>query len=163
MVLAAAIHLSTSACDDVGVTTFGNPNTLDRKNLPGEGGAEPLSCAGEAGVGGMFDGGCPSFATDIFPYFRADGKWKCADTKCHAGATAPPIDGTDPAKCLANLRDISVGGRGYIVAGDGGSNASTLLCNLQGSCGSKMPKPPGVDPTATELCMLEAWLNCGAK
>lgn len=164
--ITAAVHLSSSACNEPVATNYGNPNTLDRKNLPGEGGAEPLECSGDAGTSG-FDGGCPSFATDIFPYFKADGKWRCADATCHGGASEPRIPVGDPAACLASLRGITVTGKSYVAGGEGGApstdpSASSLLCNLQGSCGSRMPKPPGVDPTTAELCMIEAWLKCGA-
>lgn len=154
------------ACTEITPTTFGNPNTLDRKNLPGEGGIEQLVCAGGeagAGDGGGFDGGCPSFATDIYPYFTAAGTWRCSDKACHGGTTAPAIDGTDPAKCLASLQKISVTSLPYLLS-DGGKdeNASAMLCNLQGACGSKMPKPPGLDPSQADLCKVEAWLKCGS-
>ena len=51
------------------------------------------------------------------------------------------------------------------VLSDGGKdpNASSILCNLQGTCGSKMPKAPGVDPTNADLCKVEAWLKCGRR
>lgn len=159
------------ACSEITPTTFGNPNTLDRKNLPGEGGVEVLVCkpldASASAGGGGFDGGCPSFATDIYPYFAAAGTWRCADKACHGGASAPPVDGTNAAACLASLKKITLANVPYVVS-DGGKDpkASSLLCNLQGSCGSKMPKPvpgsPLAEPTEPELCMVEAWLKCGA-
>ncbi len=145
-----------AGCGDVAATSYGNPNTLDRRNLPGEGGVEALVCSPDAG---RYDGGtCPSFAGDIYPYFAAQGAWRCAAAECHGGASAPPVSGQSPAACLTSLKAISVGGQPYIA--DGG--ASTLLCNLQGTCGSRMPKPPGTDPTNDELCKVQAWLNCGA-
>jgi hypothetical protein len=146
------------ACSEITPTTFGNPNTLDRKNLPGEGGVEQLVCSGDASVdGGGFDGGCPSFATDIYPYFTAAGTWRCSDKGCHGGATAPAIDGTNAAACLASLKKINVKNVPYLLS-DGGTdpNASSLLCNLQGTCGSPMPKAPGADPTTADLCKVEA-------
>ena len=152
------------ACSEITPTTFGNPNTLDRQNLPGEGGVEQLICAADASAdGGGFDGGCPSFATDIYPYFTAAGTWRCSDKACHGGATAPPIDGANPGACLASLRKIAVKNVPYVLS-DGGKdpNSSSILCNLQGSCGSKMPKPPGVDPSNADLCKVQAWLKCGA-
>jgi hypothetical protein len=154
-----------AACSEITPTTFGNPNTLDRKNLPGEGGVEQLLCTatGDAGDGGGFDGGCPSFATDIYPSFAAAGTWRCSDKACHGGTSAPPIDGKDPASCLASLKKITVKGSPYVLS-DGGKdpNSHSILCNLQGTCGSKMPKPPGADPTSADLCKVEAWLRCGA-
>jgi hypothetical protein len=152
------------ACSEITPTTFGNPNTLDRKNLPGEGGVEQLVCSGLDGSAGQsFDGGCPSFATDIYPYFTAAGTWRCSDKACHGGTTTPPIDGANAAACLASLKKITVKTVPYVL-GDGGKdpNASSLLCNLQGSCGSPMPKAPGADPTTADLCKVEAWLRCGA-
>jgi hypothetical protein len=170
----ATLHVSSSACNEPINVQYGNPNVLDRKSLPGEGGSEPLNCTGggggEGGGGGGGDGGgasgCPTFATDIFPYFTPTGKWKCSAPDCHGGASAPTIAGNDPAACLASLKAISVVGQGYISGGEGGApdpNKSTLICNLQGSCGSKMPKAPNPDPTNAELCMLQAWIACGAN
>jgi|CXWL01.1.fsa_nt_gi hypothetical protein len=150
------------SCSEPSATPFGNPNGLDRKNLPGEGGAEPLTCAGDAG--GSLDGGCPSFATDIYPALRPTGAWRCSDQVCHGGATLPAISSTSAAACLDSLRKIKVKDIPYVVAADGGKDpsASSLLCNLHGSCGSKMPKPPGVDLTNADLCKIEVWLKCGA-
>lgn len=152
-----------ASCAEPEATTFGNPNALDRKNLPGDGGgAEPLVCTGDAG--GQFDGGCPSFQTDIYPYFTAAGRFRCADGKCHGGTTKPLIDAGTPGSCLAALRAIKVGNIAYVPsdAGTKDPNATTLLCNLQGTCGRKMPDPPGADPTTADLCKIEAWLKCGA-
>lgn len=162
--VAAGVQLvlwAAAGCNEPIPTSFGNPNTLDRKNLPGEGGVEQLACGGDGGA--AFDGGCPNFERDLFPYFKADGKWQCSSAACHGQASAPAIDGTNAAACLASLKAINVTGKPYI-SGDGGTDptASSLLCNLQGSCGSRMPKPPAADPTGEELCMVEAWLKCGA-
>jgi hypothetical protein len=163
LALMASVYLSSTGCNEPIGTNYGNPSLLGRPNLPGDGGAEPLLCTGDASVASTFDGGCPTFATDIFPYIRSEGKWKCADATCHGGTTAPSIDGKDPAACLATLKAITVGGKGYIVSGTTGAVESTILCNLQGGCGSTMPKPPGTNPTQSELCMLTAWLECGAR
>lgn len=149
------------ACGDVQSVNYGNPNSLERKNLPGEGGTEALVCTGDAGASG--DGGCPSFATDIYPLFTAGGKWRCSDKACHGGTTAPAIDGGSPGGCLDSLKKITVTKLPYVPS-DGGKdpNGSAILCNLQGSCGSRMPQPPGQDPTSADLCKIEAWLRCGA-
>ena len=152
------------ACSEITPATFGNPNTLDRKSIPGEGGVEQLVCSGDAAIDGAgFDGGCPSFATDIYPYFAAAGAWKCASAGCHGGTSPPTVAGTNAAACLASLKQITVKGTPYLLS-DGGKdpNGSSLLCNLQGSCGSPMPKAPGIPPTPADLCKVEAWLKCGA-
>ena len=170
VLLAAAAALALAgvralvACTEITPTTFGNPNTLDRKSLPGEGGVEQVVCGGGDGGGSTFDGGCPSFATDIYPYFTPAGTWHCSDKACHGGTTAPVIDGANAAGCLTSLKKITVQTIPYVSA-DGGKdpNASSLLCNIQGSCGSPMPKtPPGVAPTNADLCKVQAWLACGA-
>jgi hypothetical protein len=151
------------ACSEITPTTYGNPNTLDRKSVPGEGGVELLVCSGDAAAG-PFDGGdCPSFATDIYPYFAAAGAWRCADVTCHGGPTPPRVSGENAAASLASLKAITVTNKAYVLS-DGGKdpNASSLLCNLQGTCGSPMPKPPGTDPTPADLCKVEAWLKCGS-
>lgn len=155
------------SCNEPVPTNYGNPNTLDRRSLPGEGGAEPLVCSGEAGAAKYDGGDCPSFANDIFPLMTPNGKWKCSDTTCHGQASLPLINGATAADCYAALQKITVAGKPYI-GGDAGSaadlaNNTTILCNLQGGCGSRMPKPPAQDPTTAELCMIDAWLKCGAK
>lgn len=160
----AAVHVVVlAACQgEVEPTSYGNPNTLDRKAIPGEGGTEVIVCTGDAG---NFDGGCPSFATDIFPYVRGDGGWRCADKACHGGTQTPLIADTNPAACLEALKKITVGGKPYIAdagAGADGGGESTFPCNLQGTCGSKMPQPPGLDPKGDEICMVQAWIQCGA-
>jgi hypothetical protein len=164
ILLAATVRIGTG-CDDEGVTAYGNPNTLDRKNLPGEAGAEPLTCGSGGDGGGQFDGGCPSFATDIFPYFTATGKWQCSTPACHGGASIPAIRSDNAAAALQDLRAVTVLGRPYL-GGDGGvsdpQTSTAFICNLQGSCGSKMPKAPGIDATREELCLIDAWLRCGS-
>jgi hypothetical protein len=105
---------------------------------------------------------CPSFANDIFPSMKASGAWKCADGSCHGGGTSPPtIDDSSASACLASLKKITVRGKPYIASGTD-PNASSLLCNLKGSCGSQMPKSPGTNPSSAEVCKVEAWLRCGA-
>jgi hypothetical protein len=172
VMLLASLAAQVASCNAAPAdTVYGNPNTLDRKNLPGEAGAEPLSCGGggDGGGGGKkYDGGaCPSFENDIFPYFKATtGKWRCTDVTCHGGTQAPKIDGTSAATCFASLQQVTVAGKAYIPSADSGPTndpaATTILCNLQGACGTRMPEAPGQDPTADDLCMLQAWLSCGA-
>jgi hypothetical protein len=159
-----AVHGIVVGCSEPAATSYGNPNTLDRKNLPGEGGAEPLTCS--AGDAGGADAGCPSFRKDIYPLLANTGPWKCADGKCHAPPTsqAPLIDMGTPETCLQSLQQIKVLGRQYVPTdGNRDPSASTFLCNLQGTCGSPMPKPPtGSTPTTTDLCKVEAWIKCGS-
>jgi hypothetical protein len=149
--------VSTAGCSEAPQVAFGNPNTLDRKNLPGEGGTEVLSCTGVDAGTFTGDGGCPSFNANIYPLVRANGAWRCADQACHGAVSAPQFACADPATCYTQLQGIQVGGRGYFAG-----EAGTFSCNLQGSCGSKMPRPPGIDPSPGELCMIDAWLRCGA-
>jgi hypothetical protein len=159
LVLAGVTHLlGGSGCSEPPSTAFGNPNGLDRKNLPGEGGAPGLTCT----VTGQFDGGCPSFATDIYPFFTASGKFRCSDAACHGGTNSPSIDCRDATSCLSSLKAIRIGGSSYLAEGTTDPSASAISCNLQGACGSKMPKPPGGDPSNDDLCAIEAWLKCGA-
>jgi hypothetical protein len=155
---ASAAYGVLVGCGDVPGTNYGNPNTLDRRNLPGEGGVVALVCSPDAG---RFDGGnaCPSFAGDIFPLFTPQGAWQCSTAACHGGASTPPVDGKSAAGCLASLKAITISGQPYIA--DGGP-ASSLLCNLQGTCGSPMPKAPGKPPTNDELCKVQKWLECGS-
>lgn len=159
--IAGVYILVLAACQGkVDPTSYGNPNTLDRKAIPGEGGTEIIACTD---AGGKFDGGCPSFATDIFPYVRGDGGWRCADKACHGGTQTPLIADDSPAACLESLKKATVGGKPYVAtAGGDGGNESTFACNLQGTCGSKMPDPPGQDPKSDEICMVQAWIQCGA-
>ena len=162
-----AIHGIVVGCSEPAQPSYGNPNTLDRKNLPGEGGAAPLSCSAlAADGGGGGDAGCPSFRKDIYPLMTNTGPWKCSDGKCHAPPTsqAPLIDMSTPEACLNALQQIKVLGRQYVPTdGNRDPSASTLLCNLQGTCGSPMPKPPtGSTPTSADLCKVEAWIKCGS-
>jgi hypothetical protein len=162
LLLSLAAHLASCNATP-GDTTYGNPNTLDRTNLPGEGGVAPLSCGGEGGAKKYDGGSCPSFAGDIFPYFLPTGKWRCTDKPCHGGSNAPLLDGTSAATCLASMHVATVAGRPLLP--EGGTTDPTsvgLLCNLQGGCGTRMPESPGLDPTPDELCMISDWLSCGA-
>jgi hypothetical protein len=163
---AAAVIGSAASCTVPPETQFGNPNILARSALPGEGGVEAVVC-GDAGSGQSFDGGCPSFETDIYPLFAPTGPWHCGDANCHGGTTKPDIDTSTAEKTLASLQAATVAAvpdKPYVVS-DGGKdpNASAIMCNLQGACGTKMPEPPGKDPTDDQLCLVQAWLACGAK
>jgi hypothetical protein len=159
LLLAGVTHLfGSSGCSEPTATAYGNPNGLDRNNLPGEPGTAPLMCS----VEGRFDGGCPSFATDIYPFFSPSGKFRCSDSGCHGGTNGPPIDGQSATSCLSSLKAITIGGSPYLAEGNTDPSASAISCSLRGGCGSKMPKPPGADPSTDDLCAIEAWLKCGA-
>ncbi len=162
--LSAGLHLSTTGCDDLDQVEFGNPNALDRKNLPGEGGVNALLCNGGDGGVAVGEGQCPSFATDIYPYLTPTGKWRCSDVACHGAAVSPNLTCADPEGCYEGLSALAVGTKPYILPDAATSDLSTvsMLCSLQGGCGSKMPKPPAAEPTESELCIVEAWLKCGS-
>lgn len=152
------------SCADPPSQEYGNPNGLLRKNLPGDGGGvSPLSCAGDGGAQLLADGGCAvSFSQNLLPLFQANGTWHCADAVCHGGkAQPPPITCADggAAACIASLSAITVGGLSYLNT-DGGQ--AGIICNLQGSCGNKMPLAPGKDPSDDDLCKLQTWMACGA-
>ncbi len=153
------------SCADPPSQQYGNPNGLLRKNLPGDGGGvSPLSCAGDGGPQLLADGGCAvSFTRDLLPYFQSNGTWHCADAVCHGGGKQPPPLTCSPdagaGPCIASLGNITVGGIPYLST-DGGQ--AGIICNLQGSCGNKMPLAPGKDPTEDDLCKVTTWMACGA-
>ena len=93
-----------------------------------------------------------------------DGKWQCGNAVCHGGGNAPFIDTKEAGAAYTSLQQVTVSGLPYIPneAGVTDPNASSIICNLQGGCETKMPEAPAVDPTNDELCMIQAWLKCGA-
>jgi hypothetical protein len=164
--LAGALAVTVSCSTDP-TTSYGNPNTLNRGNLPGgdEAGIETVSCA-DAGIPG--DGGCPSFATAIYPQMKADGNWKCAKNGCHArGGTPPIIDDTSAANAYDSLRQVQpIGGTiPYINVASKDPSQSGFYCNCATrTCGIAMPKDStGVKQlTIGEICTIEAWVKCGS-
>lgn len=154
---ALVLYGTASGCVEEDPTQFGNPNTLSRQNLPGEAGVIPVV----SGCATRFDGGCPSFDVDIYPYLTAAGAWKCADGACHGSVSKPTIKCETPDACFDSLTAIQVDGKPLLSAG-GDPASARMLCNLQGTCGAKMPKPPGIDPTPDELCIVDTWLKCGS-
>lgn len=156
-------------------TNFGNPNALDRRTIPGDGGMDELICSAngpDARAPG--DGGAcsTSWSNDLYPQFGDDGAWKCSVAACHGKADGPKPDlsGKTSTEVLRQLRasTVKVGNLAlpYIPAADAGttmdSRTYTFLCNLRGDCGSKMPRPPGKDLESADLCKVSAWINCGA-
>jgi hypothetical protein len=161
------IPIGIAGCNEPEPTLYGNPNTLDPKQLPGDGGVEPLICgAGDGGAeggGGGGDAGCPSFTNDIFPLISNAGPWKCSDAKCHATVQQPIIKIGSAQECYQSLQQIKVLGRAYVDPNARDPTATTFLCNLQGTCGFPMPKPPtGQVPTQVDLCKVDAWIRCGS-
>jgi hypothetical protein len=172
VVLAAGGFVAMNvACTDVGTTNFGDPSGLSSKNIPGEGGVEPVLC-GDAALEASGGGGCAvSFAKDIYPNMTANGAWKCASTgPCHGGVQTPLIKAGTPQEVLASL---SKGGEvpgnplPYINLDAGGDpTKSTFECNVNGQCGNVMPDtrtPPAARSLSKdEVCKIDAWLKCGA-
>ncbi len=160
-VVSAASGAGVACLTEPPGTTYGNPNSLVAVTVDGSA-AAPTCGGGDSGTSGKtFDGGCPSFSTDVFPLVQTT--WKCGDKNgCHGGAQTPPIDTSTAAKCLASLKAITLpeNNQPYIAA-DGGQ----MLCNLEGTCGQAMPLINGVGakaPTESDLCTVQAWLKCGA-
>ena len=155
--IAAVLYLAAAGCIEADTTEFGNPNTLSRQNLPGEAGVTPVV----SGCAVNFDGGCPSFNDNIYPYLTTVGAWKCADPACHGGVSKPDIKCDTPNQCFDALTAIQVDGKPYLSTGVDPANAR-MLCSLQGTCTDKMPKPPAADPTPDDLCIIDTWLKCGS-
>lgn len=162
--LAVGLMLS-SACFDVADTNYGNANGLARSNIPGEAGVIGAACTSfTVSIDG--GGSCPSFANDIFPYFN--GAWACTSAGCHGGPQAPQMNPASASETIAGMASYSIAGKPYLPTGTGGGDAgdpvtsSSFMCNVQGTCGSKMPKAPGIDLTGEEICLVQAWLRCGA-
>lgn len=156
--LALAGHAAT-ACDEPPRTEYGDPGALDRKKM-GPGGVPALACGQEVAAG--FPGGCPSFAAHLHP--NVTGKWRCIDSDCHGGKSSPLLDGPAPESLLASLKRVRVDDVPYLPQDPSMTDpkATKIMCNLQGLCGRRMPEPPGADLTVEELCVVEAWVKCGA-
>ena len=154
-----------SACYDVADQSYGNANGLSRSNLPGEAGAAAATCDTSTL---HFDGGaCPSFAHDVYPYMQ--GPWACVSGGCHGGSQVPKMDPESASATLASLQGTTVAGKIYIPSATTGAasgadlaSSTSMLCNLQNICGNGMPLTPGAPLSASEQCLIQAWINCGA-
>jgi hypothetical protein len=165
--IAAGSLAIVAACSEPPGTDYANPSGLRRDNLPGEAGAAPLVCGGDAGADAASAGGpcAVSWSKDIFPSMAADGAWKCASAgKCHGGAQAPQINASSADTAYESLRGYMISGSPYPYINPDASDPSqsTIECNLHQSCGSPMPIAPGTPLTDTELCKLDVWVRCGA-
>jgi hypothetical protein len=164
--------LSIAACSFDEGTKFGAPSGLKRDNLPlpPEAAAPGVdaSCAMPA-EGGSTCG--VKWSTDIWPLMSGSGPWNCADANCHGGnANSPAINDSDQAyAALAGFNAIKVNNvaKPYILPCSNDPMASAFLCNLQGTCGIKMPlqndmlgsKPATMD----EIAKVQLWITqCGA-
>lgn len=150
------------ACSNEPDVTYGKPGLLSKDNLPGEAGAEPLSCGGDGGSDG--GGACTvSWKKDIFPKMMTT--WSCATANCHAPANKQPptIDGTKPDDAYTTLTGYKMSTKPMLNYIDtmGDPTKSTIECNLGGSCQPTMPNN-GVSLTSDERCQLHSWLACGA-
>lgn len=161
---AASASLLVAACAIDDGHKYGNPSGLQRGNLPGPG-------ADTDGGGGGGDAQCEagacavSFTNNLWPKMSATGAWKCADGKCHGGnANSPSIDSADQA--YASLQAYKIGGKPYVLPCSTDPTASTFLCNIQGTCGQKMPLADitvmPTAPSAQEIVDIQTWVQCGA-
>ena len=115
-----------------------------------------------------------SFTNTIFAkYMSASGTWKCSDGNCHGPSgpsgfseNAPTIDDSNALNAYTTLAQLQLNGEPYINTCSNDPNASSVYCNLKGTCAPTMPQSgAGVDspgPTAPEIADLETWLKCGA-
>jgi hypothetical protein len=113
------------------------------------------------------DGGAPtssgttcttSFKNDIYGGIMS-AKLFCPS--CHGlGATPPTISSTDASQARASLTAHVLNGLPYVNPCATDPSQSSIMCNLQGSCGSLMPPGGGIAPE--DLAKIDAWLRCGA-
>lgn len=153
------------ACSTESGVSFGNPNTLNGKNLPRDDGSVQRPSCADAGIASGDGGNCGvSWSKDLFPKVQANGAWRCANGSCHAaGATPPVIDDSAPDKARQSLIAAKIGNLPYIKVGDPEPNNSAFWCNLLRTCDPAMPTGElAKRPTKDELCQLEAWLRCGS-
>lgn len=157
--------VTVAACSSEPDVKYGNPSTLNKDNLPGEAGLEPLSC-GEGGVVTTDDGGCAvSWKNDIYMRMIGNDGWQCATSQCHApGKQSPSIDPADAGGAYASLSAYKMSTRpqlNYIDKSKDPSKSS-IECNLSGACNPAMPIGGGKPLTDDERCKLHVWLQCGA-
>jgi hypothetical protein len=155
------VGLAACAIDDE--HKYGGPSVPQRANLPGPVGTD----GGGGGDGAACEAGAcaVSFTNNIWPKMSATGAWKCADGKCHGGnANSPSIDSPDQA--YLSLQAYKIGGKPYVLPCTTDPTASTFVCNLQGTCGQKMPLADitvmPTPPTTQEITDLTTWVACGA-
>lgn len=162
-VLSAGVELACSSATDT--IADGRASDLSDADVPFDAGSDagppaPPACGIDGGTTAFES--CPTFAVDIYPKVAATGKWQCASAGCHGGTMTPTIDGTSAADCLASLRAITIDGRPYLTSDAGGDpREAAMMCNVQGTCGTKMP--PTGPLTIDELCLIDVWLRCGAR
>jgi hypothetical protein len=154
------------ACSAEPATKYGTPAGLSFDKLPGEAGIEPLACDGGFVSDAGPDACGVSWRRDIFPRMTAaDGGWQCASGPCHGPSSKQePIIVLDASAALADLKAYSLPSRpaDKYIATTKDPNASTIECNLGGTCGVTMPIGTGRPLTNAERCAMHAWLACGA-
>jgi predicted CxxxxCH...CXXCH cytochrome family protein len=160
--LGIALVAMGPACSNEPDVTYGKPGLLTKEALPGEAGAEPLLCAGDAGADG---GPCSvSWKKDIFP--KMVGAWTCAASNCHAPGNkqAPAIDPADENASYTTLAGYKMSTKPMLNYIDNGGDPakSSMECNLGGGCNPTMPIGNGMPLTQVERCQLHSWLRCGA-
>ena len=160
-----------AGCNIEADTKFGNHSGLLKENLPtppaaGDGGGEGgVLCNGNGPIDG---GACAvSWKTDIWPKMSSSGVWSCANNKCHGATANDPssLDGQDHAYAILT-KWTTTGGKPYINPCTTDPDASSYLCNMNGSCGTRMPYPDntiGSGPaTPGDLATLTTWIACGS-
>jgi hypothetical protein len=156
-----------AACNDE-TPSFGRAGGL-KGETPTDNGASSGGVTPDSGGGGggactpPVEGGiCPSYMSDVFPLLAPDSGWGCGQTGCHVTGGLDPKPLVTADDVYNKLTTYKIGSRLYIDPKCGDPDASAILCNLAGNCGTKQMPPDGGTPDLGKMGTLTAWLKCGA-
>lgn len=156
--LALGASLLAPGCGPDDNVRYGPPNNLRT-------GGRCASCALGDGVTGEL---CPSFA-EVFELL-GPGRLGCTALGCHGGemgALGLTISDSDPAAAYdAMAAYVNGEGRPYVKQGGqlGDRDEAYILCNLDGTCGTRMPiVVPGLAEAITpeQRRLIGEWVACG--
>ena len=153
----AAAFLGCGADD---APRFGPPGGLRVRSAAGS----DLAC--ELGAGVDTTGAtCPDWPSEIFPLF--DGPLACARGGCHGvsvpgqvGAAGLTLVAGDATASYAALASYAAHDRPYVR--EGAPDEAYILCNLDGTLGTRMPIAPPAEPlAAADRVLVGNWVACG--